>query len=399
MTQDVERAVLARIALAHLVEPGNRDLGELVRRFGPVAALAALTAGRVPEELYSLAAPRLADAPDPYRLAARAQAVAARLGATLLTPEHEQWPHQLADLVRISRNTGRRVDRDTYPPLCFWVRGDGGLADACERSVAVVGARACTEYGTYVANELAYGLADRGWTVVSGGAFGIDAVAHRAALAASGETVAVLACGVDRPYPAGHAGLFERIVEGGGLLLSEWPPGSDPHKHRFLIRNRVIAAATRGTIVVEASARSGARFTLHRARLLGRSALAVPGPVTSELSQGCHEELRMENTRLVTSVAEVIEEVGRIGEELGGPVRGAEQPHDRLTALQAQVLDGVLPRRARTAEQVAAACGVSARDARSTLPGLELLGFVVAHGLGYRLVPAPKPSRPDGEPA
>jgi DNA processing protein len=236
-----------------------------------------------------------------------------------------------------------------------------------------------------VANELAYGLADRGWTIVSGGAFGIDAVAHRGALAAAGTTIAVLACGVDRPYPAGHAGLFERILEGGGLLLSEWPPGSDPHKHRFLIRNRVIAAVTRGTVVVEASARSGARFTLNRARLLGRQALVVPGPVTSELSQGCHEELRTENTRLVTSVAEVIEEVGSIGEELGVPARGAEQPHDRLTPLQAQVLDGVLPRRVRTAEEVAVASGVSARDARSTLPGLELLGFVVAQGLGYRL--------------
>jgi DNA processing protein len=221
--------------------------------------------------------------------------------------------------------------------------------------------------------------------VVSGGAFGIDAVAHRAALAAAGTTVAVLACGVDRPYPAGHAGLFERILEGGGLLISEWPPGSDPHKHRFLIRNRVIAAATRGTLVVEASARSGARFTLGRARMLGRPVLAVPGPVTSELSQGCHEELRREGTRLVTSVADVIEEIGSIGEELRPPMRGAEQPHDSLTPLQAQILDGVLPRRVRTAEEVAAASGVSARDARSTLPGLELLGFVVAKGPGYRL--------------
>lgn len=385
MTHDTERVILARVALGHLVEPGSRALGELVRRVGPVAALAALTAGRVPRELYEQAAPRLAEGPEPYRLAARALAVADRLGATLITPEHEQWPHQLADLVRISQPGGRRVDRDTYPPQCVWVRGDDGLADACARSVAIVGARACTEYGSYVANELAYGLADRGWTVVSGGAFGIDAVAHRAALAATGTTIAVLACGVDRPYPAGHAGLFERILEGGGLLISEWPPGSDPHRHRFLIRNRVIAAATRGTVVVEASARSGARFTLGRARLLGRPALAVPGPVTSELSQGCHEELRRDDTRLVTSVAEVIEEVGSIGEELGAPLRAADQPHDRLTPLQAQVLDGVLPRRVRTAEEVAVASGVSARDARSTLPGLELLGFVVAKGDGYRL--------------
>jgi DNA processing protein len=204
MTPDVERAALARIALGHLVEPGNRDLGELVQRLGPVSALAALTAGRVPDTLYAVAAPRLAETPEPLRLAVRARAVAERLGAALITPEDQQWPLRLADLIRISRPGGRRVDRDTYPPQCIWVRGEVGLAEACERSVAVIGARACTDYGAYVAHELAYGLADRGWTVVSGGAFGIDAVAHRAALAASGLTVAVLACGVDRPYPAGH---------------------------------------------------------------------------------------------------------------------------------------------------------------------------------------------------
>src|SRR5205823_12763981 len=133
-----------------------------------------------------------------------------------------------------------------------------------------------------------------------------------------GTTVAVLACGIDRPYPAAHTSLFERIADE-GLLLSEWPPGAAPHRQRFLIRNRVIAAATRGTVVVEAAIRSGARQTLGRARLLGRAAMAVPGPVTSALSAGCHEELRRLDTRLVTSVAEVLEEVGRIGDDLAPP--------------------------------------------------------------------------------
>ena len=167
-----------------------------------------------------------------------------------------------------------------------------------------------TAYGEHVAAQLGYGLAERGWTVVSGGAFGIDAAAHRGALAAGGCTVAVLACGIDRPYPVSHTALFERIGEH-GLLLSEWPPGADPHRRRFLIRNRVIAALTRGTVLVEAGVRSGARFTLGRARALNRLAMAVPGPVTSAMSVGSHEELRTGGTILVADADHVIDAVGQ----------------------------------------------------------------------------------------
>src|SRR5690606_18911286 len=145
-------------------------------------------------------------------------------------------PARLADLARISRGRERH-QRDTYPPLCLWLRGPWPLAEALDRSIAVVGARAATGYGEHVAAELAYGVADRGWTVVSGGAYGIDSAAHRGTLSAGGVTVAVLACGVDRAYPASNASLFERIAET-GLLISEWPPGAEPHRHRFLIRNR-----------------------------------------------------------------------------------------------------------------------------------------------------------------
>jgi DNA processing protein len=265
------------------------------------------------------------------------------------------------------------------------VRGGPALNEALIRSVSIVGARASTSYGEHVASDLAYGLAERDWTVVSGGAFGIDAAAHRAALHANGLTVAVLACGIDRPYPLAHTSLFERIADE-GLLISEWPPEAAPFRQRFLTRNRVIAAATRGTVVVEAAARSGARQTLGRARRLGRPAMVVPGPVTSALSAGCHAELRLFDCRLVTSVAEVIEEVGAIG-ELAPLARGADRPTDVLDPVAARVLDAVLPRRARTAEEVAAAAGVSGRDARRTLPVLETAGFVVAHEERYRLAP------------
>lgn len=387
---DPERVRLARIALGLLVEPGSKDLGDVIAAVGVVEALRLVVAGQVPGRICAAAAARLAGI-EPYQIASAAQQRAQRLGVEVLTPEEAQWPHQLADLVRISRDSSSEpIHRETYPPQCIWVRGPWALADACERSVAVVGARASTSYGNYVAAELGFGLGEQGWTVVSGGAFGIDAAAHRGALAAGAKTIAVLACGIDRIYPLGHANLFDRIGEE-GLLLSEWPPGSDPHRRRFLVRNRVIAAATRGTVVVEANRRSGARFTLGRARLLGRPALAVPGPVSSAMSAGCHDELRIEGTVLVTNAAQVIEAVGRIGDDLAPLPEPTGSPRDALTPLQAQVLDGVRPRRARTAEEVASAAGVSARDARRMLPALADLGFVVAGESGYRLA-SPSPS-------
>ena len=145
-------------------------------------------------------------------------------------------------------------------------------------------------------------------------------------------------------------------------------------------------------MVVEAATRSGARQTLGRARLLGRAAMAVPGPVTSALSAGCHEELRRLDTRLVTSVAEVIEEVGRIGDDLAPAPASIERPHDRLDPLSQQVLDAVLHRKPRTAEQIAVAAGVTAQEARRTLPFLVSGGFVVVREDGYRLA-----RRPDAE--
>jgi DNA processing protein len=254
--------------------------------------------------------------------------------------------------------------------------------DALHRAVAVVGARASTSYGNHVAQELGYGLASRGWAVVSGGAYGIDAAAHRGALAAGGVTVAVLACGVDRAYPAEHASLFERIVDD-GLLISEWPPGADPHRHRFLIRNRVIAALSRGTVVVEANARSGARQTLGRAALLGRAVMAVPGPVTSAMSVGCHQLLRYSGARPVMSYEEVLEEVGRIGDDLAPVPRGPEDPRDDLGPELARVLDGVPLRGVADAGQIAAAAGVPLRDVLRALPALESAGHVVARNGGY----------------
>jgi DNA processing protein len=379
-----DRIRLARIALGHLVEPGNRDLGILVDQIGAVEGLRRLRAGEVTSDLRDRSRQRVVGV-DPDLLAERALARAERLGARIIVPEDDEWPAQLGDLALLSKDVKDPIQRNTYPPHCIWLRGPWRLADASERAVSIVGSRASTSYGDHVASDLAYGLADRGWTVISGGAFGIDAAAHRGALAACGTTIAILACGIDRPYPASNATLFERIGEH-GLLLTEWPPGADPHRHRFLIRNRVIAAAARGTVMVEASRRSGARFTLSRAYQLNRIAVAVPGPVTSLASTGCHEEIRLGRAILATNVAEVIDVVGRIGEDLVPPAPAVEEsPRDGLSALERQILDGVRPRKILTAEDIAAVVGVSSRDARRTLPALELAGFVTAVSAGYRL--------------
>jgi DNA processing protein len=376
-------ARLARITLAHLVEPGSRDLGDLILRTSPQEALRKLFRGEVSDPLRNAASTRLAGV-DPPKIASTALRQAEELGVRIITPEDDEWPHQLADLSRLSRKVPDTIQRDTYPPQCLWVRGTSPLNEVCAQSVAIVGARASTAYGDHVATEFGFRLASRQWTVVSGGAFGIDASAHRGALAADGCTIAVLACGIDRPYPASHTNLFDQIAQL-GLLVTEWPPGADPHRRRFLIRNRVIAALTRGTVMVEANIRSGARFTLNRARNLGRLAMVVPGPVTSAMSVGNHEELRVEGSTLVANVDHIIEAVGRIGDDLAPRPRAVEDPRDQLTPLQRQILDGVRPRKILTAEQIAAAVGLSTRDARRTIPSLVAATFVTACDGGYRL--------------
>lgn len=384
----IEERTLARVALTWLTEPGTRSVHRLVARLGPVAALDLLLDGGAPDEKLRSAVAARAAAGDARAVAAEAVARTERLGARLVTPEDEEWPAQVADLGRMRLTDAyRKVDVETAPPLCFWVRGSWPLAEALDRSVAVVGARAATGYGTHVATEIGYGLADRGWTIVSGGAFGVDAAAHRGALNAGGLTVAVLACGVDRPYPMGNAALFERIADT-GLLVSEWPPGADPLRPRFLIRNRVIAAGTAGTVVVEASARSGATQTARRALAIGRPAMAVPGPVTSAMSVGTHELLReYPKARLVTGVAHVLEEVGRIGYDLAPPARGPERPRDRLDDEATQVLEAMPRRGAVGVERLAARAGVTLRTALRKLSMLEELTLVVRRDDGYALAP------------
>ncbi|MEV4638527.1 DNA-processing protein DprA [Actinoplanes sp. NPDC049548] len=380
---DMDR--LARVALTWLAEPGNRVVWHLVQLHGAVETLDRLIGGDIPEAALRTAVASRSGSGDPRRVAEVALRRAERLGARVVVPADAEWPTRVEALRHLELDVAGRVNRDVRPPLCLWVRGSRPLSDAFEQSVAIVGARAATPYGLHVTADLGYGLAEQEWTVVSGGAFGIDAAAHRAALAAGGFTVAVLACGVDRPYPMGNAAIFEQIAES-GLLMSEWPPGAEPLRHRFLIRNRVIAAATAGTVVVEAAARSGAVQTMSRVVALNRHAMVVPGPVTSAMSVGCHELLRRHPAaRLVTNVAHVLDEVGRIGEYLAEPARARNHVRDELDEESALVLEAVPHRGCAGPEQLAARAGLGLRTVLRRLSLLEMKGLVVRREGGIAL--------------
>lgn len=388
---EADRLRLARVALTWLAEPGNEDVHRLVAAVGPLAALSNLReSGQIAGSTRTAIAARLSTA-DPLEVAAAALERAGRAGARLVTPEDSDWPHQVDDLVRLARRRrDGRADgalRDSAPPLALWVRGPWPLGEALSNSVAIVGTRAPTDYGRHVGGEFGHGLADRGWTIVSGGAYGIDACAHRGALAASGRTVAVLACGVDRPYPNGNAAMFDQIAET-GLLISEWLPGAEPLRHRFLTRNRLIAAATAGTVVVEAGARSGAAQTVRRALALGRATMVVPGPITSAMSVGCHEILRDHpQARLVAGVAHVQEEIGRIGLDLAPPPRGPQRARDGLDPQSMRILEAVPGRGAIELDDLAGRAGVDIRTAMRAVSALQVQGLLVGSGGQVRLPP------------
>lgn len=347
--EDPERR--ARVAFARLTEPAHAATWAEVRTHGHVESLRRLVLGHSP--LSSATRRRLDE------LDVDAVMRAGRLcGARLVTPQDAEWPAMIDDL--------------DQPPHCLWVRGAGHLSAMTERAVAVVGSRSATHYGNHVAAEFAHGLAGRGVTVVSGAAYGIDAAAHRGALAAGGATVAALACGVDRAYPASHGDLLVQIAQT-GLVLSEVPPGALPLRSRFLTRNRLIAALSAGTVVVEAGLRSGSLNTAGWADALARPVGAVPGPVTSPASAGTNERIRQHTAEAVTDVDDVLELVGRIGLDLAPERRGGSRPHDAFSIDELAVWEALSERRPRTVDQLSLDAGLGARAVLSALAVLEVM--------------------------
>lgn len=366
--------VAARAYLCRVAEPPAPALAAFVAQHGPVEAAARVRREAVPPPVaVETGARRHLEHGDADLVAAAA------VGARLLVPEDDAWP---AWPFAAFTSQLAAIEEDMVAPLALWVRGPGRLDDLAERSVAVVGSRAATGYGEHVASEFAAGLADRDATVVSGAAYGIDGAAHRGALAVGGATIAVLACGVDRAYPAGHERLLQRIASS-GLVVSEYPPGAAPARHRFLVRNRLIAALSGGTLVVEAAARSGARRTASVAAALGRPVMVVPGPVTSPMSVGCHRMVREAAASLVTRVEEVLEEVGRIGADLADPLPTALRPTDGLDPKVLRVHEALPARAVRSASRLSVEAGVDLPNVLAALPRLELAGLVERRDGGW----------------
>ena len=394
---DLDRAELgerfARAAWSTIAEPGDGDAGVLIDTLGAEGALASVLAARDVDGVLAAIAeagaetgvesagpsregleiaiarwlPRLKA--DTVLLSLRQ---AARFGAGLLVPGDPAWPVGVDEL-------------GPHAPAALWVRGQAELLGELERAIAVVGARAATGYGEHVTVEAASGLVDRGFTIVSGAAYGIDGIAHRAALASAGSTVAFLAGGVDRFYPAGHEALLTRIVET-GAVVSEVPCGTAPTKWRFLQRNRLIAAASRATIVVEAGWRSGSLNTAGHAAQLGRPLGAVPGPVTSAASAGCHRLLREYGATCVTTPDEMAELVpfdppmalDQAPPDARGATVGADPEGFRL-----RVVDALSGSGGRSAERIAALSGLAVDRVRATLGLLELEGAAVERPSGW----------------
>lgn len=366
--------LLARVALNHALEPGLSAVAREVADRGAVDVYQRLRRGLGPNGTPADAEERLARL-DPERDLDRAR----RAGLRFVVPGDAEWPVQLEDLAHVPDN----ADRGGVP-LGLWVRGPLRL-DTLAASVAVVGARSATAYGTEVARGIAHTLAERGWAVVSGAAFGIDAAAHRGAVSGGGVTVAVLACGADRAYPQAHERLLAHLAAT-SAVISEAPPGAAPMKVRFLARNRLIAALGRGTVVVEAAPRSGALNSATWADGLSREVMGVPGPVTSVTSAGVHLLLRRGAT-LVTSGTEVLETVGAPGEFLTVDARGPERARDRLSTRQQQVLDALPVGHPASAASVARAAGIAPRETSTVLSELARGGLAEAAGGGWRLGP------------
>lgn len=373
----------ARAAWSGIAEPGDRIAGQLLSAAGAPAALDALVARRTATAVAALAGssgevaekehqagldrwmPRLASA---TALVALRQA--ARFGMRLSIPGDDAWISGVDDLGESA-------------PVALWMRGRLDAVAALDQSIALVGARAATGYGEHIAMESSAGLVDRGFAIVSGAAYGIDGMAHRAALASHGATVAFLAGGADRFYPSGHDALLTRIVEH-GCVIAELPPGAQPSKWRFLQRNRLIAAASQATVVLEAGWRSGALNTVNHALHLGRPVGAVPGPVTSAASAGCHRVLREQMVQLVTNADEMAELVGIPAAEPSAP----PSADPRITRL----LDALSERAGRTPEDLAARSGLSVADVHAALGPLELAGGVRERERGWIKV-VPRASR------
>ncbi|GAA3959364.1 DNA-processing protein DprA [Gordonia caeni] len=366
MTAVGTRELRAWAYLSAVAEPPCAPLIALAERYGAVETAQMIKTRTLPAGHGGvLKATQARHATD---TAAKDLDTAAGLGARLLTRDHPDWP-EWALLALDQAGTAERGGG----PLALWVRGTTSLADMTGSAIGVVGARAASPYGEHVAGRLGGDLAAAGRAVISGAAYGIDGAAHRGALAAGGLTAAVLACGIDRDYPAGHARLLGEIARL-GLVITEYAPGTTAAKHRFLTRNRLVAALSGALVVVEAGRRSGAANTAAWARTLGRPLGAVPGPVTAASSVGCHQMIADGEATLVTDAASAVALVEVNGHD--NHVRSPARPTDHLPPGQFAVIEALPAHGGLSLEEIAFVSGRPVDEARVALALLEVAGLV-----------------------
>lgn len=396
MTEYSETTV-ALAGLVRVCEPPSASLALFVDKVGPVAAWRGVLDRRAPRPVLSATAARTQNLTREV-LIERAQAdlrVAAAAGARLIGRDDPDWP---AHAVQSFEGALARGVRGAGPPVALYLRGRS-LATLPEQAVTVVGSRASSAYGQRVAGELSHELAIRGLTIISGAAFGIDTAAHRSALVAarsraqaeSPSTVAVLACGIDRAYPEANRALLEAIAQSGSVV-SEYPPGTVPARHRFLVRNRLIAALGAATVVVEAGRRSGTLSTAAAAEQLGRMVMAVPGPVTSAMSVGCHLLLADRFAQLVTGADDVLAALGRnppgavVAPADPAPGADPDHPTDGLDLDSSRVYDSLPARGFSSVDELITESGLLASQVMGALAILQLHGLATANGPSWRRV-------------
>ena len=281
-------ALLARAQLFSAIEGGSIFWSNEIAELGAIEVKDRIVSGSYGE---SNSSPKIADR---IKQSSGEEVITqiTSAGAFLLTPEDIDWPASLNDLAA--------------PPIALLIKGQREYLPNLINSISIVGTRNPTPYGRRIAEDFGAGVADHEWAVVSGGAIGIDAAAHNGCLVGEGITVAVLGGGFNKNYPAAHEKLFAEISES-GLLISEVMPDVPAIPHRFLTRNRLIAALSKATIVVEAAFRSGSLRTARDAADIFRPVMAIPGPINSPTSEGCHRLIAERVAELVSSVSEVME--------------------------------------------------------------------------------------------
>jgi DNA processing protein len=398
--------LFASVAWSCITEPGDEFAGFVRRQLGAAASLSLLINCQAPRRwAFELLADDLADVAD-ERFVSLEQTIqesldrwrprlslskvlslldaAERMNIRLITNADKHWPIGLANL-------------GLAEPAMLWLRGSAECLSTSTQSAALVGSRTATEYGFEATASLVQGLADAGVAIVSGGAFGIDAIAHRAALTVETPTIAVMAGGIDRLYPRSNESLLRAIIDQ-GAVISEVAPGTSPTKWRFLQRNRIIAAMSCATVVVEAGYRSGAINTANHAIALNLAVGAVPGSIFSATSAGCNRLIADRKAQVVTSAKDVLELIRNNSETLNFNESGfmahtseslEQNPASNLagvSAAQSSVVSNLLPLdlrvydaigfSSRTLDQICLSAGLTSNEALQALGSLTLLGLV-----------------------